>query len=144
MPVSVMLFCPFNVVQHGHENNPCIERCWTSPVQILLNMRLDGNGGGIWCCVPTDLHFWGCQIHVEGKSMFLPHVLQLSLVNHFLDPNFGTSTCHAESENTRSFILLNVAAKSLSNVILDHSMCSGPARFARLRLCDHRNSHNCE
>ena len=76
-----------------------------------------------------------------STSPCLFHTSSTYVGKNFKDGSgFETPTHNVESENTRTFILVNVAAGSLSNVILDHRNVSSLARFVRVCAIDQRFS----
>ena len=69
--------------------------------------------------MPHELHFTGCQIEIFDKSVFVPYVLQILAAQLLDGSGLEPPTHNVESENTRTFNMINDAAGSPSNIILD-------------------------
>ena len=107
------------------------------PILLCLNLFLDVKCGGTWWYVPKELHLWGCQLQFSTNPCSF-HTSSNFVVQLLDGSGFETPTHNGASENTWTFILINVGAGSLSTTyFLTHEMCSSPARFACcMRLCD--------
>ena len=112
----IAFLCQFDVVVHGHEYDPLIEGFWISSAQIPLNMLLDVKCGSTWKYTPCELHLSGCAVHMSSKSVFVPYLTHI--VAQLLDGSGFEPPIHdVESENARTFILINFAGGSLSSII---------------------------
>ena len=98
--------------------DPIFNGFWISPVQICLNMLLVVESGNTWWYVPNELHFSGCQTRFSANpcSFHRPSSFVAQVLDGF---GFEIPTHSVESGNTWTFILINYAAVSPSNVMLE-------------------------
>ena len=128
------LLGPFNVVEHRHECDPIFIRLWMSTVQVRLLL---------WTCfLMSRVKAPGntCQMKCTSRAAEVNFVAHPSVIVPFVMLNgsgFEIPTHSVESENTWTFILINFAAGSLSNVILDQrhgfQSCHTSILYASLR-----------